>query len=167
MVGLTLDYDIFLISRIYEYRRSGLSTKDSVIAGLYRTGGIITVAGAIMIMAFSSLMASSIHILRTVGLMLVVTCAVDTFVVRTMLVPALLLVAVEWNWWPGCVPPVTRRCKLDEGFAEPLAAHYPHPSGYAERIPTNDAEESKDDLDGNNLQDMELKTMDDYSTHDE
>jgi len=112
MVGLTLDYDLFLISRIYEYRRSGLSTKDSVVAGVTQTGGVITVAGLIMIVAFSSLMTSSIHILRSVGLMLVLTCAVDTFIIRTLLVPALLLVAVEWNWWPGCVPSVSRRVKL-------------------------------------------------------
>eukprot|EP00468_Gymnochlora_sp_CCMP2014_P006997 CAMPEP_0167744606 /NCGR_PEP_ID=MMETSP0110_2-20121227/2686_1 /TAXON_ID=629695 /ORGANISM="Gymnochlora sp., Strain CCMP2014" /LENGTH=1360 /DNA_ID=CAMNT_0007629149 /DNA_START=38 /DNA_END=4120 /DNA_ORIENTATION=+ len=113
LVGLTLDYDLFLLVRIHEYRLMGYSTQDSTMAAMYKTSGIITVAGLIMLTAFSALIASDLFVLRTTGLLIVTTCIIDTFLVRAWLVPALLMVGVEWNWWPGKVPPVTRRCRVE------------------------------------------------------
>jgi len=114
LVGLTLDYDLFLLVRIHEYRLEGFSTQDATMAAMYRTSGIITVAGLIMLAAFSALITSELFVLRTIGILVASTCILDTFLVRAWLVPALLMIGVEWNWWPGKVPPVTRRCRVND-----------------------------------------------------
>ena len=105
MLGLTLDYDIFLISRCYEHRCAGMSTHGAVIAALKETGPIITTAGCIMIAAFTALLMSSVPALQQTGATLICCCFIDTFFVRTFLVPSMMLVLVEWNWWPKKMPP--------------------------------------------------------------
>eukprot|EP00471_Norrisiella_sphaerica_P009129 CAMPEP_0184493164 /NCGR_PEP_ID=MMETSP0113_2-20130426/25278_1 /TAXON_ID=91329 /ORGANISM="Norrisiella sphaerica, Strain BC52" /LENGTH=1300 /DNA_ID=CAMNT_0026878333 /DNA_START=331 /DNA_END=4233 /DNA_ORIENTATION=+ len=113
LVGLTLDYDLFLLVRIHEYRLEGYSTQDATMAAMYKTSGIITVAGMIMLAAFSALISSQLFMLRIIGMLVTCTCLIDTFLVRAWLVPALLMIGVEWNWWPGKVPPVTKRCRVE------------------------------------------------------
>lgn len=105
MLGLTLDYDIFLLSQCYELRLMGHSTDVAVAMALQETGPVITTAGLIMILAFGSLCATGIPCLYQTGSVLLICCSVDTFVVRTLLVPAMMLVLVDYNWWPGKVPP--------------------------------------------------------------
>uniref|UniRef100_A0A7S2TPZ4 Membrane transport protein MMPL domain-containing protein n=1 Tax=Lotharella oceanica TaxID=641309 RepID=A0A7S2TPZ4_9EUKA len=112
LIGLTLDYDLFLLVRIHEYRLQGFSTQDATMAAMYKTSGIITVAGLIMLTAFSALTTSDLFMLKTTGLLVVLTCLLDTFLVRAWLVPSLLMIGVEWNWWPGKVPPITKRCRV-------------------------------------------------------
>ena len=112
LVGLTLDYDLFLLVRIHEARLSGMSTPDAITTSMHATSGIITVAGLIMLVAFVSLISSDLLILKITGLLISVTCFIDTFIVRAWLVPAILMVGVEWNWWPARVPPVTKRLLL-------------------------------------------------------
>ena len=102
LVGLALYYDIFLFARIYEYRViGGVPTKDAIVRGVFKTGSIITAAGIIMAIAFCGLMLSNITSLNQTGFILVVAVLVDTFVIRTSLVPAVLSMAKEVNWWPG------------------------------------------------------------------
>ena len=105
MLGLTLDYDIFLISRCFEHRCAGMSTPGAVIAALKETGPIITTAGTIMIAAFTALLMSSVPALQQTGAVLICCCFVDTFFVRTFLVPSMMLLLVEYNWWPKKMPP--------------------------------------------------------------
>ena len=106
--GLTLDYDLFLIGRIYEFRMEGYSTSEATVLGLEKTGGIITTAGIIMLAAFSVLLMSSSPVVVQMGFVLAVAVFVDTFIVRTFFVPALMSVGSEYNWWPKKMPPVTR-----------------------------------------------------------
>jgi len=102
LCGLALDYDIFLFARIHEYKMdAGLSTKDAIIRGVYNTGSIITAAGCIMAIAFCGLLFSDITSLNQVGFILVVAVLVDTFIIRILLVPSVLSLAKEVNWWPG------------------------------------------------------------------
>ena len=100
MAGLGLDYDIFLLSRVVEYVDNGHSTTDSIIHGLDKTGHIITAAGLIMAVAFGGLLFSNISILNECSFFLVVSVLLDTFLVRSILVPALMAIFGEWNWWP-------------------------------------------------------------------
>ncbi|ELP90697.1 hypothetical protein EIN_024060 [Entamoeba invadens IP1] len=100
LVGLCLDYDIFLFTRVLEYRKSGYSTKSAVILGVEHTGYLITYAGIIMAAAFSALMLSSMMVLQQFGVVLALAILLDTFVIRTMVVPSLLHLFGEWNWWP-------------------------------------------------------------------
>lgn len=108
LIGLGLDYDIFLLSRISEYRNNGYSEKASVIKGLYRTGGIISMAGVIMAIAFGGMLFSSTMILNEFGFILTLAVLVDTFIIRTILVPAIMSLASRWNWWPRKLPEITK-----------------------------------------------------------
>ena len=63
--------------------------------------------------AFSALLLSSNSIVQQFGFLLVVAAAVDTLIVRTVFVPAVILTAVDWNWWPRCMPPVTKSLASD------------------------------------------------------
>ena len=100
MVGLSLDYDIFLFSRIREYRSRGYSTKVATIYGVERTGYLITFCGLIMAVAFCGLFMSDMLVLNTFALVLVSAVLIDTFIVRTLIVPSFVHLFGELNWWP-------------------------------------------------------------------
>ena len=108
-VGFVLDYDIFLLGRVFEFRTEGYSTSDALILGLEHTGGIITTAGIIMVSAFLALLMSSNPVVVQLGFQLSIAVLVDTFLIRTFFVPALMQIGVEWNWWPKKMPKVTKK----------------------------------------------------------
>jgi len=114
VIGLTIDYDVFLISRIYEFRLRGFSTEASILRAMGKQSATITTAGVIMTVAFSSLLLSDTAVLNQFGFVLVAASIADTFIVRTLLVPALMFFAVDSNWYPGKVPPPTR-CETVDG----------------------------------------------------
>ena len=100
IVGLSLDYDIFLFSRIREYRARGYSTKVATIYGVERTGYLITFCGLIMAVAFCGLFFASIYVLNLFAFLLVLAVLCDTFIVRTLIVPSFIHLFGEANWWP-------------------------------------------------------------------
>lgn len=100
IMGLSLDYDVFLVSRILEFRLKGLDHKSSVLAGLYKTGSIITAAGIIMAVAFVGLLGSKTIILNQTAFLLTIAVLVDTFVVRIFVVPILMGLTGNLSWWP-------------------------------------------------------------------
>eukprot|EP00164_Ancoracysta_twista_P000151 GFYU01000222.1.p1 GENE.GFYU01000222.1~~GFYU01000222.1.p1 ORF type:complete len:843 (+),score=247.73 GFYU01000222.1:254-2782(+) len=104
LCGLALDYDVFLMARVVEFRDLGYSDNSAVVAGITKTGSIITAAGIIMAIAFSGLFLSSEMVLNQFAFFLVVSVLLDTFIVRTILVPALMSLAGKWNWWPRKIP---------------------------------------------------------------
>ncbi len=108
LIGLGLDYDIFLLSRISEFRDKGFSERASIHKGLYKTGNVISYAGIIMAIAFSGLMLSKEMVLNQFGFMLCIAVLIDTFIIRTILVPAIMALAEKWNWWPKKVPEPTK-----------------------------------------------------------
>ena len=99
LVALGVDYNIFLIGRIRE-EHAALPTRDAVIAGLTRTGGVITSAGLILAGTFATLMAIPIEGLIQIGFTIAFGLLVDTFLVRIFLVPAIAVLLGERNWWP-------------------------------------------------------------------
>ncbi len=103
-VGLGLDYDIFLLTRIAEYRRSGLDDQRAVLMGLARTGRIITAAGGIMAVAFFGLLFSRVALLNQMSFFLVAAVLVDTLLIRTMVVPTIMSLCGRWSWWPARMP---------------------------------------------------------------
>lgn len=108
IVGLALDYDVFLISRVLEFRMDhGLDHESSIIAGLYSTGGIITAAGIIMAVAFGGLMFSSSPVLYQWSFLLTSAVLLDTFVIRTLIVPIVMGWTGNYSWWPRRLPEVT------------------------------------------------------------
>ena len=107
MVGLALDYDVFLVSRILEFRtEQGYGHKSSIVAGLHATGGIITAAGLIMAVAFGGLMLSSSPVLYQWSFLISTAVLLDTFVIRTLIVPIVMGWTGSWSWWPRRLPMV-------------------------------------------------------------
>jgi RND superfamily putative drug exporter len=101
LVALGVDDNIFLMTRIREEHRRGLTTRAAVLAGLERTGGVITSAGLILAGTFAALMALELEALFQVGFTVALGLLVDAFLVRTFLVPSLALLLGERNWWPS------------------------------------------------------------------
>ena len=122
LVGLGLDYDVFLLTRIVEFRDMGYTEKASIMMGLCKTGGIITAAGVIMAIAFSGLLFSSEAVLNQTSFYLVFAVLVDTFLIRTILVPAIMGFADTWNWYPRDVPsPVMDLLEFQSGMGDDQA----------------------------------------------
>jgi RND superfamily putative drug exporter len=102
--GLSMDYEVFLVSRVAEARRAGMSDRDAIAEGLARTGGLITSAAAIMIAVFAAFTLGDFVLIKILGFALSVAVLVDATVVRMAIGPALLMLAGKWNWWPGYFP---------------------------------------------------------------
>jgi putative drug exporter of the RND superfamily len=98
--GLSMDYEVFLVARVLEERRRGLSERSAVIEGLARTAGLITSAAAIMIAVFTAFTVGSYLVVQMLGFTLAVAVFIDATVVRMVVGPALLQLAGDWNWWP-------------------------------------------------------------------
>ena len=101
--GLSMDYEVFLISRIREYllasHRTNADNSESVARGVARTGRVITAAALIMSISFAALIAAQVQVMRLFGLGLTVAVLVDATLVRMVLVPAFMQVLGRWNWW--------------------------------------------------------------------
>jgi RND superfamily putative drug exporter len=108
-LGLGLDYDILLTTRIREEVSKGMTTNDAIVHAVEHTGGVITACGIIMAGSFGAMMLSETAMLQQFGFALMFAILVDATVVRMYLVPALMSILGEWNWWaPG---PLKRKRK--------------------------------------------------------
>jgi len=99
--GLSMDYEVFLVARVLEARRAGLSELDAIPEGMARTAGLITSAAAIMIVVFAAFTFGNFLVVKMIGFTLAVAVLIDATLVRIVVGPALLRVAGDWNWWPG------------------------------------------------------------------
>ena len=133
--GLSMDYEVFLISRIREYwlasgaarpakpdaKEAHAANDESVALGVARTGRVITAAALVMSMSFAALIAAHVSFMRMFGLGLTLAVAVDATLVRMVLVPAFMHVMGRWNWWaPKPLAWIHDRVGISEGpGAEP------------------------------------------------
>jgi RND superfamily putative drug exporter len=99
LFGLSMDYEVFLVSRIFEeWHRTG-DNRQAVINGLSATGRTITAAAAIMILVFASFIFGGQLVIKMFGLGLAAAVLMDALIVRMVLVPGLMLVTGNANWW--------------------------------------------------------------------
>ena len=139
--GLSMDYEVFLISRIREFwlasgggvaeaKTSNTSTRDrtdadndeSVALGLARTGRVVTAAALVMSISFAGLIAAQVSFMRMFGLGLALAVVVDATLVRTVLVPAFMHILGRWNWWaPAPLTRLHRRIGISESAAAATA----------------------------------------------
>jgi RND superfamily putative drug exporter len=120
LFGLSTDYEVFLLTRVKEYVRHGLSNDEAVAEGLEQTAGIITAAGLIMIAVFGSFALTQVLVIKELGFGLAVAVLLDTTLVRIVLVPATMKLMGAWNWWmPRTLAPLVP--EIDEGEAAPPA----------------------------------------------
>jgi RND superfamily putative drug exporter len=113
--GLSMDYEVFLVARVLEARRAGLSEEEAIPEGLARTAGLITSAAAIMIVVFAAFTFGSFLVVKMLGFTLAVAVLIDATLVRIVIGPALLRVAGDWNWWPGGLAATTRNVPVIGG----------------------------------------------------
>ena len=98
LVGIALDYDIFFVGRVVEFKESGLSTRKSILAGMVETGTIITAAGVIQALAFFGLLLGDIPVLNQLSFYLLCGVLFDTFIVRTLVVPSVMFWIGSYNF---------------------------------------------------------------------
>ncbi|MEA2578594.1 MAG: putative drug exporter of the superfamily [Chloroflexota bacterium] len=100
--GLSMDYEVLLLSRIQEaYRRTGDNTA-SVAEGLARTAGVITGAALIMVTVFAAFALADVITIKSIGVGMAIAVFVDATIIRVLLVPATMRLMGRWNWWaPG------------------------------------------------------------------
>ncbi|MGH3077575.1 MAG: MMPL family transporter [Gaiellaceae bacterium] len=109
LFGLSMDYEVFLVSRMREAWDEGATNEEAVVVGLTRTGRLVTAAGLIMFAAFTGFMAGSLVGLQQFGLGLAAAILIDVTVVRSLLVPSAMKLFGKWNWWlPAALARVVR-----------------------------------------------------------
>jgi RND superfamily putative drug exporter len=102
LFGLSMDYEVLLLSRIQEaYRRTGDNTA-SVAEGLTKTAGVITGAALIMVVVFSAFALAESITIKSIGVGMAIAVLIDATIIRVLLVPATMRLMGRWNWWaPG------------------------------------------------------------------
>jgi putative drug exporter of the RND superfamily len=100
--GLATDYGVFLLARIREAHEAGLANREAVALGLERTGRVVTAAALLFCVAVGSFATSGVVIVKEVGIGIAVAVIIDASLVRALLVPSLMALLGDWNWWaPG------------------------------------------------------------------
>ncbi len=120
LFGLSMDYEVFILTRVREAYDRGLSTKDAVVEGLSRTGRLVTCAALILFLAFVSLASAPITDVKVMATGLGIGILIDATVVRALLVPALVVLFGRYNWW---LPPrFARLLGVAPSVLEPVPA---------------------------------------------
>ena len=99
LFGLSMDYEIFLLSRVQEEHLRGASNEEAIVLAVGRTARIITSAAAIMFIVFSAFIVGRVVANKSIGLGLAAAVLLDATLVRLVLVPGFLKLAGDWNWW--------------------------------------------------------------------
>jgi RND superfamily putative drug exporter len=99
LFGLSMDYHVFILTRIKEARDHGLSSNEAVARGIAITSGTITSAAAIMVVVFAVFVTLPLTIIKQLGFGLSIAVFIDATIVRSILLPATMRLLGEWNWW--------------------------------------------------------------------
>jgi uncharacterized membrane protein YdfJ with MMPL/SSD domain len=99
LFGLSMDYHVFIISRIRESRDAGMATDDAVTHGIKTTAGVVTSAAVVMVAVFAIFGTLSILFLKQFGVGLAAAVLIDATIVRAVLLPATMKLLGEWNWY--------------------------------------------------------------------
>ena len=115
LFGLSMDYEVFLVSRIHEEWIKTGNSKESVSKGLAATGSIITAAAAIMIVVFMAFVFLGERTIQLFGVGLAVAVLIDATIIRSTLVPSLMQLAGSWNWYlPNFIERKLPKVRLEE-----------------------------------------------------
>lgn len=131
--GLSVDYEVFLLSRIRERWLAGAGPRSSVAGGLQRAGGIVTAAALVIGVVFAGFIFGGFAPVKAVGLGLVLAIALDATNVRMLLVPATMTLLGRRNWWlPRPLQRVHARLALSESVPQASPIELPSPEPGAE-----------------------------------
>ena len=116
--GLSMDYEVFLLSRIKEFHEAGQNTSTAVVSGLGSSGRIISAAAGVLAVSFFAMVTSGVSFIQLLGLGAALAILIDAVVIRGVLVPAFMRLAGEVNWWaPRPLRLVHQRFGLSESAA--------------------------------------------------
>jgi RND superfamily putative drug exporter len=122
---------VFLLARIKEARDAGLPNREAIALGLERTGRLVTAAALLFCVAVGALVTSQILSIKELGFGAALAVAIDASIVRALLVPSLMALLGDWNWW---APRWMRR--LHPGIAVAVLGDGREPDGEATRSPS-------------------------------
>ena len=139
LIGLSMDYEVLLLSRIQESYRRTRDNTAAVAEGLAKTAGVITGAAMVMVVVFSAFALADVVTIKSIGVGMALAIFLDATVVRVLLVPATMRLLGEWNWWaPGILGRLADKLGFshveDEEVVEPApegSAAEPRPTGSA------------------------------------
>jgi uncharacterized membrane protein YdfJ with MMPL/SSD domain len=124
LFGLSMDYHVFIISRIREAHDRGLSTEEAVTHGIKTTAGVVTSAAIVMVCVFSIFATLSMLIFKQFGVGLAAAVLIDATIVRAVLLPATMKLLGDWNWylptWLNWLPDLEHSGKVEKIDARPV-----------------------------------------------
>ncbi|WP_199823492.1 MMPL family transporter [Streptomyces sp. NRRL S-515] len=106
--GLSLDYHVFVVSRIRESVLAGMTTKNAIVDGITRTAGVVTGAAAVMVAVFATFGTLTFIEMKQIGIGLAVAIVIDATVIRIYVLPAAMTLLGRANWWPSRIGPSGR-----------------------------------------------------------
>ncbi|WP_327086304.1 MMPL family transporter [Nonomuraea sp. NBC_01738] len=101
LFGLSMDYQVFVVSRIREKAAAGLPPRQAVLEGITGSAGVVTSAAIVMVTVFAGFVFLHLAELKQIGFSLAVAVLLDAFVIRTTILPAAMILLGRWNWWPS------------------------------------------------------------------
>ena len=124
LFGLSMDYHVFVLSRVREAHDKGMSTDDSIAFGIKSTAGVVTSAAIVMVGVFAIFATLSMMIFKQFGVGLAAAILIDATIIRAVLLPATMKLLGDWNWylpkWLEWLPHVEPREKLERVDAPPV-----------------------------------------------
>ncbi|MGW5969626.1 MMPL family transporter [Streptomyces sp. NPDC055186] len=143
LFGLSMDYHVFVVSRILEAALNGASTKNAVREGITRSAGVVTSAAIVMVGVFGIFGTLSMVEFKQLGVGLAAAVLLDAVIIRIYVLPALMTTLGKWNWWPGGISGGGRRTSARfPDRAEPPRhrveaqyARFPAPQQYRQEAP--------------------------------
>ena len=115
LFGLSMDYEVFIVTRMREARDKGVSNSEAIREGLAHTGGVVTAAAIILVGALGGLANGDIAGLQELGVGLAFGILIDATIVRSLLLPSVMVILGKWNWW---LPSVVAKAAMTK--ASPL-----------------------------------------------
>jgi uncharacterized membrane protein YdfJ with MMPL/SSD domain len=125
LFGLSMDYHLFILTRITEARDRGLAARAAVARGISVTSGTITSAASIMVVVFAVFVTFKFVFIQQLGLGLAVAVFIDATLIRSVLLPATMTLLGEWNWWLPSWLRWLPRVSIEGGARDPEADTLP------------------------------------------
>ncbi|HWM07570.1 MAG TPA: MMPL family transporter [Actinophytocola sp.] len=125
LFGLSMDYHVFVVSRIREAARVGMPTKQAVAHGISRSAGVVTSAAIVMVSVFAIFATLSMNEMKQMGVGLAVAVFIDAMVIRVLVLPSLMTLLGRANWWPGRIRPhanarIDHPSEAPDGIPQPV-----------------------------------------------
>jgi RND superfamily putative drug exporter len=124
LFGLSMDYQIFVVSRIREAALNGVPTRQAVMDGIGRSAKVVTSAAVVMVTVFASFMFLHLAEMKQIGFSLAVAVLLDAFVIRVMILPSALMLLGNASWWPSRKMRRAQKAPVAEEVPAPRVAHF-------------------------------------------